>query len=198
MVQSILAIGVIILLIASSSYLFIRYNKQNEVVQAKVNYTNGIKSNTQNLTYDNINCQLDRLFGNTWLSPALLSADMYAISDSLSIVPRHVNSYYHYSVTDNEYVVTIDLPGFTKEEVAIETSNNILTVKVTKLSKEQGNIATDSKNTGQTKVLTQSIRIPGSINQDNISASLNNGLLTIILPRVCGKTSKETKKISIN
>ncbi len=193
-----LSIILITLLIAGSSYFFVKYNKQSKVIQAQANYINGIKSNILNLTYDDINCHFDRLFGNTWLSPSLLSADLYEIAGSLSIAPRPVNSYYNYSVRNDEYVVTIDLPGFSKEEVAIEATNNILTVKVTKHPSEQSNIATNSKNIGQTQVLTQSIRIPGSINQDNIRASFNKGLLTINLPRICGKTSKETKKISIN
>jgi HSP20 family molecular chaperone IbpA len=65
-------------------------------------------------------------------------------------------------------------------------------------NKDDDNTDTNSNNTEHVNKATQSVRIPGDIDSDNIQATLNNGLLIVTLPRVNSGTAKEAKIIPIN
>lgn len=197
----------IILLIAGSIYLLIRHNNQNEIIKTQASYINELRANlTQNNSAYDIDRYFNRLFDNTWLSfrrPLDDVEDIVSRSWNIKSSNQEAESYYSYisiNTKDNEYVITMVLPGFSKEEIAIELSSNILKVnaKGTNINQNRNERYNTNDEKQQTSELKQSIRVPNDIDQDNISATLNNGLLTITLPRIHDKTSKEAKKILIH
>ena len=198
----------IILLITGGFYFFTRHNNnQSEVIKAQESYINELRANLMhnNPTYD-FDRYFNKLLDNTWLSFKRPLADVEEIiSKSWNKSPnnKEAQSYYNYisiDTSDNEYVITMALPGFSKEEITIELSHNILKVNAKSTTMNRGKNEQDNANNEkqQTNALEQSIRVTSDIDQDNISAKLNNGLLTITLPRIHDKTSKETKKILVN
>ena len=208
--RCILTTVVFTLLAASSLYLFVKYTNQSEIVQAQTNYINRLKVYlNQNHAVDNIDSRFNKLFGNTWFEPEVLSDDIdnfISAANPFNIILSHYQETKPYSrytsinisARESEYIVTVALPGFTREEVSIELLNNILKMHATKLSLDQDNKKDDKNQKQQFSELTQSIKVPSDIDQDNVVATLNNGLLTITLPRVSGKACKEAKKILIN
>ena len=82
-----------------------------------------------------------------------------------------------------------------------ELLGNMLKVSAKNIVLDQNNNEADpdSKKQQLANESKQSIKVPSDIDQDNISATLNNGLLTITLPRIHDKTIKdqEPKKILI-
>lgn len=66
----------------------------------------------------------------------------------------------------------VELPGFSKEDVEITVSNDYLTVKAEKK---------DPNYTAKLNSITKSFKILNSVNLEDISAVMNNGLLTITL-----------------
>lgn len=94
------------------------------------------------------------------------------------------------------------LPGFSKENVVLELSDNMLTVSANtanhNTNKNDDNTDADANNPEHVSKAIQSVRIPSDIDRDNIKAALNNGLLIITLPRINDGSAKEAKIIPIN
>jgi HSP20 family protein len=86
---------------------------------------------------------------------------------------------------DGSFILTVDLPGVKEEDINIEVSDNILTVK--------GNRKTATSSYSVQKSLT----IPEDCDSNSIKAELFNGVLTLtIIPKALPQ--KEIKKIEIN
>lgn len=75
---------------------------------------------------------------------------------------------------DNYYAV-FEVPGVKKDEVKIEIHDRVLTVSVARKDGEGENVSTYSA--------TRSLTVPESVKSDVISAKLENGLLTVTLPK---------------
>ena len=87
--------------------------------------------------------------------------------------------------TDKDYQLEISVPGFTKEEIKIEIDNDILTI-----SSEVKDETIFCK-----KSFEKQYSIPNDVNQDEISAKVENGILYLVLPK---KEETTKKSIKIN
>lgn len=75
----------------------------------------------------------------------------------------------------DHYYARFEIPGVRKEEVKIELSNNLLTVSAEKKEKR------GDEESGYS--LTRSISVPDTVKADAISAKLEDGILTVTLPK---------------
>lgn len=205
----ILAITTVIVLAGSNIYFFTKYNEQSKLIENQVHYINELNANiTKSSADDYSSAHFDKLFNSTWnLFKNQFSDAENIITNSWNngIVHHDQNSSYRYlsiNTTDKEYIIKVALPGFSKEEVSLELSDNMLTVNTKSLNhntnKDDDNTDADDNNKEHVTNTIQSIRIPNDINSDNIQATLNNGLLIITLPRVNDGSAKEAKIIPIN
>jgi HSP20 family protein len=106
--------------------------------------------------------------------------------DMLDILSSMTENRLDYVENDeNGYVINVELPGFNKDEVNIDIRNTILYLKA------------EQKKTSDRKYhkhnVVKSWYLSNDINIDEISCKLENGVLTISLP----KSKKEIKKIEI-
>ncbi|MGD9202364.1 MAG: Hsp20/alpha crystallin family protein [Chitinispirillia bacterium] len=87
-----------------------------------------------------------------------------------------------YEDKDN-VLVTAELPGLTKDQVNITFSDGVLTLsgkqEIPEKLKEMGVIRKERSEGDFEKTL----RIPMKVNQESISASFSNGILSITLPK---------------
>jgi len=85
---------------------------------------------------------------------------------------------------DNDYVVSLELPGMKKDDVKISFQNDILTVsgekKIEKEEKDNGNYHYFERRFGK---FERSFRINSDVVDDKIEATMKNGVLTISLPK---------------
>lgn len=88
-------------------------------------------------------------------------------------------------VSDNEqqYTLSVELPGVRKEDVHIELQEGMLTVRGEKKSereekKEQSRYVERSYGS-----FTRSLRIPPDADADRLAASFKDGVLTITIPK---------------
>ncbi len=95
----------------------------------------------------------DKLFNES--GPASLAADIHEDRD--------------------HYYARFEIPGVRKEDVKIELSNNLLTVSAEKQEKRGDEESSFS--------LTRSISVPESVKTDSIGAKLEDGILTVTLPK---------------
>ncbi|MCB1225651.1 MAG: Hsp20/alpha crystallin family protein [Verrucomicrobiales bacterium] len=75
----------------------------------------------------------------------------------------------------DHFYALFEVPGVKKEDAKIEFNNNVLTVTVEK-RRQIGDQETRTQ-------LTRSLRVPESFRADGITAKLENGILTVTLPK---------------
>jgi HSP20 family protein len=75
----------------------------------------------------------------------------------------------------DHYYARFEVPGVRKEDVKIELNNHLLTVSAEKKEKHGDEESSYS--------LTRSISVPDSVKVEAISAKLEDGILTVTLPK---------------
>ena len=97
---------------------------------------------------------------------------------------------------DNEYHLEMDIPGYRKDEIKIECHKGTLTVKAEKneVSEEQDEKKNYIKKERKYGKIERSFYL-GDIEEENIHAKYENGILEIIVPE---KKEIEKKTIEIN
>ena len=96
--------------------------------------------------------------------------------------------------TEKNYILDIDLPGFKKEDVNLDLENGYLTISAKREHKvdnedKKENFVRRERSYGQ---FSRSFYI-GDISQDEIEAHLENGTLTIKLPKEEEKKTKSNR-----
>ena len=95
---------------------------------------------------------------------------------------------YRWSETDDNYIVDIVMPGMTKKDIELLYKNDTLTIKCTKEVSEK-----DQRFLG-VKTEQSFKNFPSTIDSNNISAEMGDGVLTITLPK---RESDKPKTIDI-
>jgi len=99
--------------------------------------------------------------GSTWSSPAI---DMYQ--------------------TDNEVVVKAALPGFKADEVQINVTGDILTLRGEVKHEEEKKDKSWHIREHRWGSFERSVRLPTGVISDKAQADFQNGILTITLPKL--------------
>lgn len=103
--------------------------------------------------------------------------------------------------TDENYTLEMDVPEKTDKDVEIELNNNVLTISSTKNSEKEEK--KDDKKSNEKWHLrertwtqfSRSFSLPDDVDNENISASVKNGVLTVTMPR---RQASAAKKIEIH
>lgn len=93
-----------------------------------------------------------------------------------------------------DYKVTADLPGYAKEDVNIEISDDMIKIEAKKTRSEEEKQKNYVRQERMAQTFYRRVYLPEKIKSDDAKASLNNGILEIILPK---KEPKETKKLQV-
>ena len=93
---------------------------------------------------------------------------------------------------DGNYIFTIDVPGFAKENINIELENGYLTVsaKITNSIEENKKYIYQERYTGE---CSRSFYVGDDVQEEDVKAKFNDGILNITIP-VEKETKRETKK----
>jgi len=125
----------------------------------------------------------DEFFGESRLAP-LFGGSMWSGNISLDLVER-----------DDEYLVKAELPGLDPKEVDITLEGGVLTIRAE--HKEEHEEKKDKYLHKERRFgsYTRSLRLPGTIKEDDIKASFDKGILEIHLPKA---EESKAHKISIS
>jgi HSP20 family protein len=85
--------------------------------------------------------------------------------------------------TDTGLEVRIDLPGMKPEEIDIQLSNNVLTVRGERKEEKQEKDRTFHRMERRTGSFTRSFTLPCNVDENKIAAAYTDGVLTINLPK---------------
>ena len=85
--------------------------------------------------------------------------------------------------SDNSFTLTADIPGLTKKEVKVNITDGILSISGERKfedEKESGNYHYRERRYGS---FSRTFNLPETVNDEDISASFKNGILSIELPK---------------
>jgi len=92
----------------------------------------------------------------------------------------------------NNFIVTVDIPGFNKNDINVTMNGNVLSIKAEKKEETKGRIVMKQR----PLAIDKKIKLPITVKegQEKVdSAKYTNGVLTIKIPNL-----KKGKKISVN
>ena len=118
---------------------------------------------------DDIDTLFDRLL-SPWSAPLETDSDLGSLLD-LDVDER-----------DDEFVVRAETPGFEPDEINVETSGRLLTIKAEKQEKKgkQGNGAVEQE---IYRSFVRSVTLPEGVQRDKVEAKYHNGLLEVHIPK---------------
>lgn len=97
--------------------------------------------------------------------------------------------------SDADFVLKAEIPGVSKEDISVEVDDNIVTIRANKEQnkedKNEGRVIRQERFWGQ---IERTIALSQSINEPEVRATYQNGLLTLTLPK---KADREHRKIQI-
>ena len=99
--------------------------------------------------------------------------------------------------TENNFLITAELPGIDEKNVDVTLDDGILTIKgekKTEIEDKQSEFYSRERSYGE---FQRSFEVPSTIDQNKIDASFTNGVLTVKMPKT-PEAKKEVKKIPIN
>lgn len=91
---------------------------------------------------------------------------------------------------DNMYEVSAEMPGVNKEDIHLEIDNGTLTITVDEVKDNEEKKENYLHRERYQRSMKRGVYL-GDVEEGNISASLNDGILQILVPK---KTDDETKK----
>ncbi len=84
---------------------------------------------------------------------------------------------------DTEYLVKLELPGVSKDDVKITMQNNILTVRGEKRKEKESKGSNYHRVERSYGAFQRNFTLPSTVRADRIDASYSDGILTIVLPK---------------
>lgn len=95
---------------------------------------------------------------------------------------------------DNHYVLTFELPGISEDSINLEVKDRLLKISVKKEdSTKQDNVKYLVRNRNSIE-FEKSFKLPDDVNNEEVTANLNNGLLTLTINK---REEAQPKKINI-
>lgn len=188
------------LFLAGTIYFLVKCYNQNQIISEQLlEYKNQLNYNKHQplLVDDNFERRMKKLFDEMSLIPRqslfnLIDRDFFNSHirrDSL-LNDNYLN-HSTIEVLGKEYLITLAIPGFTKEQIKLELNGNILTISAE--NKEQSD-ENDTKKNINSK-FRQVISLNNDIERDSIKSSLKDGILTISIPRIQQKGEPQTINI---
>ncbi len=113
----------------------------------------------------------------------MLWRDPFALVTSQLSRPSVLMPALDVAVSEDDVVLTMDVPGFTSDELSIEVEDRYLTVRGERKRPEA------SEGTSYVHVerpfgsFERRITVPGGVDPERITASLHDGVLSLIIPK---------------
>ncbi|MCX8031540.1 MAG: Hsp20/alpha crystallin family protein [Thermodesulfovibrionales bacterium] len=100
------------------------------------------------------------------------------------------------SETDNELIISAELPGIDEKDIDVSLTKDSLTIKGEKKEEKEEKSKNYYRMERSYGAFSRTIPLPAEIDTDKVEAEFKKGVLTIKLPKT-PEAIKETKKIQI-
>lgn len=133
---------------------------------------------------DRIQRRMERWFDRVWKSvPGIEFRRMEIFEPDIDLTE-----------TDTEYIVVCDLPGMAKEEIEVSVSGNYLIISGTREIKKEERYCYQERRHGYFK---RTVLLPGPVDENNVKAEYDKGILTVRIPKVKPVEEVKPKKVQI-
>ena len=139
--------------------------------------------------FDRMMERFQREFEDFWEAPARWSRSMTMFPFEEPMMPS-----LDLEDRGKDFRLTVDLPGFSKEDVEIEVNEDSISIQAKKLQSEEEKKKNYVRRERRSQTFYRRISLPEKVQSDNAKASLKNGTLEVILPK---KQPKEIKKLTV-
>lgn len=85
--------------------------------------------------------------------------------------------------TDNEYLLSVDLPGLSKKDIKINYHDNVLTIEGERKEEKKEEHKGYLRNERYYGSFERSFMIPAAITEDKIKATFKDGVLQVTIPK---------------
>jgi HSP20 family protein len=92
---------------------------------------------------------------------------------------RAWNPLCHTSENDNEYTISVELPGLDEKDIGVQLLGDVLTISANRALKVTEKERTESSSDS----FVRSVTLPDNIDQSKIEATYAKGLLTVKMPK---------------
>lgn len=102
-----------------------------------------------------------------------------------TLIPSYLSSgFIKVDIKENEkdYIVEAELPGINKEDISIELQDNLLTISVEHREEINGDSEKYIRKERRYGTMKRSFKVE-NIDEQNVTAKFENGLLSIVLPK---------------
>ncbi|MFC6904458.1 Hsp20/alpha crystallin family protein [Halalkalicoccus tibetensis] len=96
---------------------------------------------------------------------------------------------------DGEFVVTADAPGFGKEEIDVRVTGRRLTIEAERTESSEDESETYLRSERRSESLHRTVQLPEPVEEEDVSATYKNGVLTITLPKQDPETGGKSIEI---
>jgi HSP20 family protein len=93
--------------------------------------------------------------------------------------------------SDNEFVVKVEVPGVSKDDVKITVQDNVLTIRGEKKQEKESKGANYHRVERSFGAFQRSFSLPATVQATKVDAKYNNGILSITLPKAEEAKPKE-------
>ncbi|MDX1696055.1 MAG: Hsp20/alpha crystallin family protein [Ketobacteraceae bacterium] len=101
------------------------------------------------------------------------------------------------SVDDDQYEISVEVPGMSRSDLSIDVSDGTLTIRGTKEVREENKDKHFYRIERSYGSFQRMLALPDDANEDEINARLKDGVLTLVIPRREPDT-RSIRKISIS
>lgn len=88
--------------------------------------------------------------------------------------------------TGEEFVVTADLPGYDTDDVDLRLVDDALLLEARRDGEETYEEGTYIRRERTQRTVDRRVRLPEPVDEENVEATYNNGVLTVTLPKLSG------------
>jgi HSP20 family protein len=92
---------------------------------------------------------------------------------------------------DSEFVVTVDLPGFERDDVEIQVTDHTLRLRAEHEEETEEESEQYLRHERHHESAERSIRLPDEVDKEGVEARMKNGVLTITLPKIEVEEARE-------
>jgi HSP20 family protein len=98
---------------------------------------------------------------------------------------------------DNEYLVSLAVPGMKKDDFKIDVDGNLLTISSEKEESKEEKEHKFTRKEYSYSSFSRSFTLPDEVNKEKIEARYEDGVLKLTLPRKEGIKKSEAKHIAV-